>query len=489
MVALAAKLRWFLGACCFVSCGALAAVSTAYAQDDALSGLYRPSSTSVTATVATWGEDCGPRPQSHTLPAPANVTVQQSEGQLALKFSGYVLRTNACWSPNPAVKRTNHSASATQWASECATPQGDPKRETARYIVHLKSPTTLELVNESEYLWQLKNSMCTAKVRSVQQLQRMDATTASSQASAESASCTFGGTVDRIKLRPAEATLEPGERICFGVRAFDAAGCSRDLKASEVGWALEKAESLRATLSGGCFRAAESAAEAEGTFRVTASHTGKRDQASVKVSITDLSDITAGRIPGAQSLQSGEEGAQGGLASAGVKALGIETDSPWAVLLGGAALLLLAAITAWWFLARNTIQPVPATRERMPLSQRPVEALSIKAPNEDRSVSPEPLQVSLDRAPAPFESPVPAHMPASASVPPVAPQEAMICPVCRRGYAASATRCDADGALLLTYTAFVQQSTPRATTACAGCGQMLAASATFCGQCGHRTQQ
>ena len=103
------------------------------------------------------------------------------------------------------------------------------------------------------------------------------------------------GALARIRLRPQDAKIQPGQRVCFSVRGFDAQGCASELDVKDLEWSLDMASGLRGTLAGSCFRASESTAEAEGVFRVTATREGKRDQASVTVAIADLSDITARR--------------------------------------------------------------------------------------------------------------------------------------------------------------------------------------------------
>jgi hypothetical protein len=98
-----------------------------------VAGAYQGSPTTVIAEVSAWGVDCGIRPQSETLGERPLVDVRQVGNQLELKFPDRVLRSNGCWSQNPAVKLTATSQGNGQWKAECATAQGDSKRELGRY--------------------------------------------------------------------------------------------------------------------------------------------------------------------------------------------------------------------------------------------------------------------------------------------------------------------------------------------------------------------
>lgn len=476
-----ANLRGAVGICGLLAClGGVSSTSHAHAQD-ALAGSYRSSATTVTADVSVWGADCGERPKSQTIAASGNVLVKVSAGELELAFPGWTLRTHHCWSENPAVKRTGHNASSTLWTTTCATPDSDSKRETNRYQVTQTSPTTLELSAQSDYVWQLNTSACTATVRTKQSLERIGGAPASAVEADNTqavAPCELGK-ISRIRLRPAEAALTPGQRVCFTARAFDAAGCSKDLAAGDVSFSLEKPQPLRATLSGGCFRAADSAAEAEGVYRVAASHAGKRDQATVTVAIADLSDITARRAYAKADLES-EDGAQGGLLGAGVRALGIEAKSPVAWLLGAAGLALLSGLGGAWIVGRRSRKmnlyaspaPTPVRRAREVVSVTPQAQTPSHADAEHSPTSNPARALGGERSGVSEPSPAAA---------------ALICPKCRRGYGSSTSRCEADGTELLSYQAFVQQSKASDTKACVKCGQNMASEAAFCGRCGTRT--
>ncbi|MFT3923149.1 MAG: zinc ribbon domain-containing protein [Myxococcales bacterium] len=448
-------------------CGHASAEAPAYA------GKYRAGPTTVIAEVSAWGEDCGVRPQSQTLNEQPIVEVKEVGNQLELKFPDHILRSNGCWSQNPAVKLTASSVANGQWKADCATAQGDSKRELGHYIISAISATTLELREESEYLWQLKTSHCTAKVRTLQRLERTHGDEANTPPPAPVATpepACVPGPLARIKLRPQEARIQPGERVCFSARGFDAQGCASELETRDLEWTLEKAPGLRGTLNAGCFRASESTAEAEGTFQITALREGKRDQVTVSVSIADLSDITARRDQGGPNGLSNEDSASGGLAGAGVKAVEVRSGPglEW-LLAGAAAVLVLGSLAGWLWSRQRAAASAPAPRAASPVGP----PASAKGPST-------PAQAQAAERVTP-----PAATPA-APIPATVGGEPMICPQCRRGYPPGSERCQGDGTRLVPYATFVRDSKVNEGRSCSGCGAALDADALFCGNCGRR---
>jgi hypothetical protein len=424
-------------------------------------GTYQASETTVVAEVTAWGADCGTRPQSHTQRERPTVEVRDVDAQLELRFPDRTLRTNTCWSQNPAVKLTRAGVSGAQWKIECATAPNDPKRETAVYTLTAESPFVLVLHEESSYEWQLKDSRCIATVRTSQRLERPEVAAPTPAASPEG--CT-PGPLTRLRLRPSQTQIEPGKRVCFTARATDAQGCSVDLDPKALSWSLQRTPAIaRGTLATNCFRAADSAAEAEGTFRVVASYQGLRDEASVVVSVPDLSDITARRIRAEPNVIGQDEEAQGaGLAGAGIKALGVRSDNLWSWLLGASALLALAAALTWLVWSRRSA--AAATR----MAAAPART---------------PLPTPAAQAKAPAARAVASERPAPA---PASPAEQLICPQCRRGFAPGSSVCSADGTALVPYATFLQQVQGAKARTCSACGHHMSADDLFCGACGKR---
>lgn len=414
-------------------------------------GTYRAGSSETIAKVVQWGEDCGPRPTSATDDDHPKVEVRANGQHLALAFPDRTIRTDACWSPNPTVRLSGTQAGTGKWRTECRTPDGEAKKEHGVYTLSA-SGSTLELLEESEYDWQLKKSHCVASVRITQRLTRGDAPPPAPVVDDEPAApagCT-PGPLAKLRLRPSSAKIGPGEKVCFTVRGFDAAGCVVSVDPGTLTWTLNKPTAASGALSGSCFRAAAQAAEAEGRFQVLIASGNARDQSNVLVATTDLSDITARRGAGGELDE--EEGS--GIASA----LGIQAAvkrAPLGTLLFALAMVVaLGGLLAWLLLRRR--------RQSTPLDFDDADAAYAGDGDADFDASaPSPSQ------PAPGTTP-------------------MICPVCRRGYPATVTRCPRDGGVPIPYAEFVRakQAPSAQPRTCPACGSQIAPGAVFCGACG-----
>jgi hypothetical protein len=360
---------------------------------------------------------------------------------------------------------TSAASTASRWLSECRTPANESKKETGRYVIVAKGPNTLELNELSTYDWKLKDSRCQATIRMTQTLER-------SAAERGPASCTIQ-TASRIRLRPSEAVLQPGQRACFSVIESDAHGCSKP-RAAGVQWAIEEpAGSRGSTLHDGCFRAAQNAAEAEGTFRIIANVGAFRAHAQVRVRAADLSEITARR----GVLGGGASNAKGALSPAKtVTATGVESavlsngiDSRlWFLIVAG---LLGMFGTLLWLGARKNKRP-PTEPSAAAAPAFGATQASATRPNERKHTQEEPD--SAER-----EQPIPSVL-----------GEQLICPRCRRGFAPGAVLCSSDGARLVAYSDFVQQHQAQLDSPserkCPRCGTLITADALFCGDCGVR---
>lgn len=434
-------------------------------------GTWTAAPARVEATVTTWGADCGTRPQSYTGTDRPNIEVRDYGAHLALTYPDRTLFTNRCWSPNVAITVTSTTASDTRWHMECRTPPGDARKEVGKYTVTAKSRNVLELIEESAYDWRLNESHCVAKVRIVQRLAR----SAGAKREAAGPDC-VPGEVTRVRLRPNEARIAPGERVCFQPRGFDAEGCARDLPVDAVTFRLEKPATARALLQDNCFRAAASAAEAEGHYRVIAQHGSLRAEASVIVAVPDLSDITARRSSSAATAGSAAPNVTGGLASAGVKAVAVNTNGRRNVALFVAAFALVLLGVAGSFVARRRRSDFPRKAEAARESGAPpVRPSTPASPRDGVSHPPEPASAAATPS-------------APSGQEPSQSAEALICPTCRRGFAPATARCSVDGTPLLSYSEYARRAreaeTPR--TPCPVCGASPGPGAAFCGECGSR---
>jgi hypothetical protein len=277
--------------------------------------------------------------------------------------------------------------------------------------------------------------------------------------------------VARLRLRPNEARIAPGERVCFTVKAWDAAGCPSEPPSDALALSLTKPGDAQGTLHGTCFRAAPSAALAEGVFRVVANTGNLRSEASVTVSALDLSDITARRGTSASgsvepsgpieetALESGIRAVASG--SHGLLWLGLS-------LAGVASMLSLLAIGALRALRRQA-------REVKQKPSRDSAEFAAPMPRPPPAAVPHPVSPAA----------TPAEVPAAAAL---AKGMQRVCPKCRRGYAPGTARCAIDGVALLDYGEFMKraQDSDAPPRACPQCGERLAAGALFCGLCGHK---
>jgi hypothetical protein len=438
-----------------------------------LAGTYKAGTSTTKAEVTTWGTDCGPKPESATDAAASSVVVKVQGTQLSLAFVDRTLRTDACWSPNPNVRITTATATSTRWRAECRTAQGDAKKEHGIYTLDASTPDVLELVEESAYDWQLNQSHCVAKVRVTQRVARGAAALkpvtpppAPAPLASAPTSCTPGA-LARLRLRPSDAQIAPGDKVCFTVRGLDAAGCALPSSALSLKWELDKPAGVTGTLSGACFKAAASAAEAEGRFKVVAISGGQRDEAVVSVTSADLSDITARRSAsgGELDVSEGEES---------VSELGIEAAvkrSSWPVKVAMAALMLGCLAAAGWLLSLRL--------RRHDHDQ------------DDGSWSPRSQRPSAHRSDAPVSGRSgPPGSPSGRPGPTSGSGEQLICPTCRRGYPGGTERCPNDGSVPIPYAEFTRQAkeADTRTRTCTSCGAQLVAGALFCGSCGSKVR-
>lgn len=456
---------------------ALSSSSGAEAQSG-FAGTYRASPQRIEAVVTTWGEDCGPKPQSTVDNAQPSVVVTDVGSHLSLRFPDRTLRTDTCWSPNTAIKLVSSTVVNKRYQAECKTAVGDAKREQGRYVI-VASVGQLELTEESQYDWQLKASHCVAKVKMTQTLTSgnkplvdasvpdaalPDAKVAEVVEPEPVETGCVPGAPTRLRLRPAESRIAPGDRVCFSARAFDAKGCAINVVEGKLDFRLTRPSGAEGVLVGNCFRAAGNAALAEGQFKISVSQDGLKADATITVSAPDLSDITARRGPSSSGsvgqgaadretvLESGIRAVASG--SHGLLWLGLSVA-------GLAAVLSIVAIVGLRVVRRRAATAQPSFPE--PAQQRPP---------------------SVPVAPAVrVETPaIPAQPPQ-----PTGAGGQRICPQCRRGYAPGTDRCTSDGTQLVDYADFVKQAEPKAAFRhCPECGGKLAADSVFCGSCGHK---
>jgi hypothetical protein len=280
-----------------------------------LAGTWQAGATSMDVAVESWGNDCGPRPQASQSAGGGNVAIEAQGQALVIHGRDRDIRTDQCWSPNPMLRRVGSSYVAGLWVTRCKTRDQDPREEQGTYTLKLLASDRLLYQDVSHFNWRLNTSTCTATITTTQTLHR-GAARAAQPAAAPTPTPTPTVTASaappppvpledsktpcvpknaaRISLRPHDAEIALGERVCFHARVLDAAGCA--LPDANITWSLDHAPGIKAKLQDGCLQAGASSAESEGTFRVTAAHAAMRAEANVQVRAESLTSLIAKRL-------------------------------------------------------------------------------------------------------------------------------------------------------------------------------------------------
>ena len=469
----------------------------------AATGSWRAGATSVEVAVESWGGDCGPRPQSMKTPGGGLVEVEQKDQVLLLHGRDQDIRSDACWSRNPAMKRTMASYAGGVWTARCRTADDDPRAEQGTYTLKLVSPDSLLYQDLSHFDWSLNTSKCVATFTTSQTLTRAQPTKAEAAKAArtppqrietpltpppiaavtppavappsnEERACTPGAPA-HLALRPRRADIEVGQRFCFRARVTDAADCA--LRDPPIEWTLIHSKALRGTLNAGCFTAASTAAEAQGDFKIAARSGALNDSVSVSVRPIDLSSVIAKRME-ANRLSGFDENAEATATSTPKAVARIATHtSTEAASPGGRRTLVLAlgvvaillAVIGWFFSRRAQPAAVSGNPPSTPSSIPPLPAIMSQPPSLPNLALPAELAT------------------VSESAAPGSAEKQWICPTCRVGYPAQQGTCPKDGTKLMPYAEFAQQSKrhdEEHAKRCPSCGRTFPASAGFCGSDG-----
>lgn len=466
--------------------------------DGPYEGTWTAGPTRIEVSVSSWGPDCGPRPQSTTVPSPGNVRITQDGDHL--EFHGRTTqRTDRCWSENRAVRRVSSSHQSGVWRTVCRTPENDARAETGTYTLRASGEDRLELSDVSRYDWQLNESRCVGTITSSQTFTRVRTGGGSTRPDPvpepQEPACTPGAPA-RIRLAPQNAEVEPGGEVRFRARVVDAAGCT--VRGRNVQWSLVEPDARTARLTNGVFTAAANAAEAEGAFTVVARAGELEARTQVTVRTADLSDLIAKRTSGGVVQVADDEGDASGGSAAGLVARRADEKSSllWPLLGAGVALFLIAG--AAFFLLRRKRPSARSVEDSFP-PPAPARAVPTVPPGAPATRTP----VASARAPgAPRVCPVchkeyddatigfcPADGAPLADT--SAPSgQAWICPTCRRGFGEGVRVCPTDGDELIPYALFVKQHREQEggagerTKICPKCGDRYALTVTFCGKDG-----
>lgn len=423
--------------------------------DGPYEGQWRAGPMNIRVQLQSWGGDCGPRPQSTTVPGGGNFRISQSGDHLTFHLRQQ-RTTQSCWSENRAVRRVSSTHQAGTWRIVCRTPAADSRAETGTYTIQAIGQDTLQFRDQSRYDWQLNESRCQADIVTTQSFSRVGGGAGPTKvAEPERPSRCTPGAPARIVLRPTTAEVPLGGEQCFTARVTDASGCTVR-RAS-----LSVADGDPGQIEGTCYRAPD----ADGVARVVASAGRLRAEARVTIRAMDLSDLIARRSESGAVESGATEQDATSQTAARVTTRDAEEGSSWIWL----ALLLVVAVLVVLFAAallrRRDGGPPRERKRKSSIAGLP----GVEIPEPDR---PEPAA----SAPAPSEPPVPDG-----------PREDMICPTCRRGHPPGTERCTHDDTALVPYRDFAAGRTTEGASqenVCPVCGERYPLTVAFCGKDG-----
>jgi hypothetical protein len=446
-------------------------IAPAHAQGSSLSGSWRAGATAIDVTIESWGADCGPRPQSTRSSGGGIVNVDQKEQVLLIHGRDQDIRSDACWSRNLAMKRVVASYSNGVWTTRCRTADNDPRAEQGTYSLKLVGSDTLLY---QDVTFSTTQTLTRARDAKGQPVRVSRPGPGSAPDAPEERACTPGEPA-HLTLRPRRIDLEVGQRVCFRTRITDAADCV--IKNVPVEWSLSHSKALRGALNAGCFTAADTAAEAQGEFRISARAAGLQAEAAVSVRPIDLSALVAKRLEGGGALTGFDETPAVKSTPKAVARIAAHTSTQPEVDAGRRALVLglgigavLLTLLGWWWSrrTRSTTNRKPPTRERVSVVLEPGTAPT------------NTVEASVDSA-----EPRSGDMQNSTSQrPPGEEREPWICPTCRVGYPAHQGTCPKDGSQLMPYAEFAKRGRrhdEERKKRCPICGAMFPATAGFCG--------
>lgn len=452
-----------------VSCFAVASTRT-HAQDYA--GSWQAGPLSIRHEIESWGGDCGPRPPATMSEPGGAVTIAQNGDHL--RFSG-ALRgsTDACWSEKPGIRRISSTFRDPSWTTICRTRDGDAQPENGRYTFRAAGDT-ITFQEVTQWNWRLRSSTCTATRRASRTFTRVGAATTEPEEPEEPEPQCTAGAAARVRISPARETIEPGQQICVRARVVDAQGCP--LRDARVQLELRAPEGQRGTLRGRCFTAGATAAEAEGVFRIVGTAGSLRGSAEIEVTTEDLSDLTARRIRESsmgEALSDAEAENASGLEA---RVMG-RSGTIWIV--GGVLALLLILGGAVLLVARRR-KPEPEKKPDLPDPDPAPVAATAKPPRRVCPVCGYEEEGGDGYCPKDGAQLVDPNDPTTRA-------QGMICPTCRRGYGADATKCSQDGDELVPYSMFIareKRASVEVKKICPKCGTSYDAQTTFCGKDG-----
>lgn len=455
--------------------------------DGPFEGEWRASPRRIGIELQSWGSDCpGGIPLRQTEPGGA-VRISQSGDHL--RFTGAVRgSTQGCWSDQPGIRRTGATIRGDTWTIRCATAPNTAQAERGTYTLKAEGQDRLVFEETTRWDWQLRDSRCTATRRSRQTFTRVAEEAPAEPEEPEPANCTPGRPA-RLIISPRRAELRAGERVCFRTRVTDAAGCR--VPNQNVRLRLEADEGRSARIDGQCFFAGETAADAEGSFRIQATSGELSATARVAVAVDDLTDLVAqgSSTPTPVSPGNAEADSASGVAA---RAAGDEDGFPLWWIGAGLGLLLLIGVSIV-LVVRGRKKPEESAPESPMPPSRVASAAPAAADDAIRAVGATTKRPERVCPVCSFEADADTEFcpnDGARLIDPESPEvkaQGMICPACRRGYAAGSARCGIDGEELIPYAFFVARQKHEESAGkkvCPKCGTSYGPEKTFCGQDG-----
>ncbi len=499
------------GSAAVLVAGLLAAAGLASAGET--DGRYRVVSQRVDVEILSWGEDCGPRPQSSSSTRIHYAKVTTRGADLEIAADGETLQTGRCWSPNPRLQIQKTKSEGGRWVLVCETPQEDSRFEHGMYELKVSAPDRIDLTAESHYDWRLKGDHCEAKVTESRLYQRAgditidrvmdfdEPTQGPAGTEPVVATCPNPGAPVQIAVRPRRHLLKPGERVCLQVEGTDDKGCRQPVEAE---WSVTlDGRPAPDRLSGSCFTAGETAADGEGLYRVAAQHGSLRAAADIEVRFPNISDLVSAKIdpkseisqPAPPATASAEKPSPPApppvVSPVAVASSNSSITSEWKrwVLAGAMVFLLLAAgVAVTFFIVSRRVRALaeasdePASDEPMTMPSEAVYVTRpVVCPTCEREIPAGSRFCPHDATPLVLAR-------QDGVLQPV--KEDKICPRCHRRYEPDKIVCAQDGEELLTYTVWLSKHGPSCLSGkgkgkiCPICATRYESSATFCGKDG-----
>jgi hypothetical protein len=271
---------------------------------DQYAGNWNMTSMSLFVKVRSWGEHCGPRPGSYSSNKirPVEIVVKGHH----LIFSKGGTRTDRCGSPNPRLYTISQDIRPGTWERSCQTAKNDPKFENGTYKFVAEGTKKLIYTAVSNFDWTLKGDHCIATSRERRVYVRAPANENEQKPERETGAptekkpdgepaCDRPGPIKNLIVRPRNTRIGPGQKTCFKAIGTDEKGCQFPVDAT---WTTSQNKKAVHGLVDhkGCFRAGQTAADAEGVYVVTAKAESNSGSARITVVFPDLGELFAARL-------------------------------------------------------------------------------------------------------------------------------------------------------------------------------------------------